>query len=78
MVSWYYLVSWYFSWYSIVRHFYGIVTTLVCSIEAARLERQEEPLTLRSEFTVILLFPHTHNEGDRRGPTTREIFFLFF
>ncbi len=29
MVSWYYLVSWYFSWYSIVRHFYGIVTTLV-------------------------------------------------
>ncbi len=30
MVSWYYLVSWYFSWYSIVRHFYGIVTTLVC------------------------------------------------
>ncbi len=28
MVSWYYLVSWYFSWYSIVRHFYGIVTTL--------------------------------------------------
>ncbi len=30
MVSWYYLVSWYFSWYSIVRHFYGIVTTLMC------------------------------------------------
>ncbi len=22
------MVSWYFSWYSIVRHFYGIVTTL--------------------------------------------------
>ncbi len=29
MVSWYYIVSWYFSWYSIVRHFYGIVTTLI-------------------------------------------------
>ncbi len=32
MVSWYYLVSWYFSWYSIVRHFYGIVTTLLTRI----------------------------------------------
>lgn len=39
---------------------------------------QEEPLTLRSQFTVILQFPHTHNEGDQRGLTTREIFFLFF
>ncbi len=29
IVSWYYLVSWYFSWYSIIRHFYGIVTTLI-------------------------------------------------
>ncbi len=32
MVSWYYLVSWYFSWYSIVRHFYGIVATLAWTI----------------------------------------------
>ncbi len=28
MVTGCYLVSWYFSWCSIVRHFYGIVTTL--------------------------------------------------
>lgn len=48
-----------------------------CSIEAAR-QRQEEPLTFRSQFTTILQFPHTHNEGERWGPTTREIFFLFF
>ncbi len=37
------------------------------------LERQEEPLTLRSQFTLILQFPHTHNEGDQR-----EILFPFF
>ncbi len=36
MVSWYYLVSWYFSWYSIVRHFYGIVTTLLCALSYKR------------------------------------------
>lgn len=42
------------------------------------LERQEERLTFRSQFTVILQFPHTHDEGDQWSPTTREVFFLFF
>ncbi len=41
MVSWYYLVSWYFSWYSIVRHFYGIVTTLVTTRESSETEAVE-------------------------------------
>ncbi len=60
MVSWYYLVSWYFSWYSIVRHFYGIVTTLVWGCISAYCMGSLHVLegTMNAEWYIKVLEQH--------------------
>ncbi len=61
MGSWYYLVSWYFSWYSIVRHFYGTVTTLVYTRFdfqnqfTNKISSRKDIFTLRFPFVVKAL-----------------------
>ncbi len=67
MVSWHYMVLWYFSWYSIARHFYGIVTTLAY-IHTYISDMKTADLTVVQKTIIDTL----HKEGKPQTFITKE------